>query len=68
MFETPSSYGTPRQAMKAVARELAVIANMLDCLSERTPGPCDRAILNFLGERLGDCLCDLDEAAGHFSH
>lgn len=62
MTETPSLYGPPRKAVKIVAGELAAIANMLHCLSEKMPTRCERDVLIFLAEQTADCLHNLREA------
>ena len=64
MTELPSFYGSPRNAVRAAARELSAIAGMLEGLSERMPSPCDRDVLDFLIIRASDCLHLLSKAAG----
>ena len=65
MPEPPAFYGSPRDAVRAAARELSAIAVKLESLSETMPAPCDRAVLDVLILRASDCLHALREAAGH---
>ena len=64
MPEPPAFYGSPRDAVRAAARELSAIAVKLESLSETMPAPCDRAVLEVLVRRAWDCLYFLREAAG----
>ena len=65
MAESPAFYGSPRDVVRAAARELSAIAGMLEGLSECMPSPCDRDVLEFLVLRVANCLDLLSKAARH---